>query len=61
MGIVLDLFVLAIVAFVAWRSAVRGFVRTVIELVGYFLAFYISIALSGPIATGIYDKFIDTP
>ncbi|HHW46424.1 MAG TPA: CvpA family protein [Clostridiales bacterium] len=60
MGIVLDLFVVAIVAFVAWRSAMRGFVRTVIELVGYFLAFYISVTLSSPIATGIYDKFIDT-
>lgn len=59
MGAVLDLIVIAIVAFVIWRSAKHGFVRTIIELIGYVLAFYIAVTFSGPLAESAYTHFVE--
>lgn len=58
MALIIDIAIILIIAFVIWRSAVRGFVRTVIEMVGYILAAVISISLSGTIAEAAYDNLL---
>lgn len=57
MGIILDLILVAIIVFFIWRSAKRGFVRVVVELVGYLLVLYIAFVCSAPLATVCYDTF----
>ena len=59
MGIILDLIVLAIIVIFAFLSAKKGFVRTLIELVGFFLAIFIASSISPAISNGVYDKFIE--
>lgn len=61
MSIILDLIVVLIIAFFVITSAKRGFVRTAIEIVGFFLAFYLSLSLSGIAANFIYDGFVKEP
>jgi len=61
MGILLDLIIVAIIAFFVYTSAKRGFVRTVIELVGFFLALHISMLLSTLSANFVYDSFVKQP
>ncbi len=56
--LLIDLAIVLIAVFIIWRSARRGFVRTVIELVGYILAAMISFSLAGIIAQSVYDKSI---
>ena len=56
---ILDLIVVAIIALFVYLSAKRGFVRTVIELVGYFLAIYLSFIISGAIADFTYNKVVE--
>lgn len=58
MGIVLDIIVLAIICITAFISAKKGFVATVIELVGLILAFYLAFTFSTVAANFTYDKFI---
>lgn len=58
MGIVLDVIVLAIIGITAVISAKKGFVATVVELVGLVLAFYLAFTLSSVAANFTYDKFI---
>lgn len=58
MALIIDMVIIAIVAFVVWRSAAHGFVRTVIEMVGYILAALLSITLSGIAADSIYTNAI---
>jgi len=55
---ILDLFIVSIVALYVYSSAKRGFVRTVVEFVGYFVAIFLSITLSGVVSVAIYDSFI---
>lgn len=59
MGIILDLIILAIIVIFAFLSAKKGFVRTLIELVGFFLAIFIASSISPAISNGVYDKFIE--
>ncbi len=59
MWIILDIIVVLIVALYVYISAKKGFVRTVIELVGFFLAVYISFTASGLIAEGIFASFLE--
>ena len=56
MASIIDMVIIAIVAFVVWRSAAHGFVRTVIEMVGYILAALLSITLSGIAADALIPK-----
>ncbi len=58
MGIILDLIVVAIVAVMVFISAKHGFVRTLIEVVGFIAALFIAFTFSTPIANGTYDKII---
>ena len=58
MSIILDLIIVAIVLFFVITSAKRGFVKTVLDVVAFFLALYISVSFSGVLAEGIYNIFI---
>ena len=55
---ILDLIVVSIIVFYVYLSAKRGFVRTVIELIGYFLAIFLATTLSSPVSNFVYDSFI---
>lgn len=59
MGIILDLIIVAIIAVTAIISAKQGFVKTVIEVVGFVLAIYLSFTLSTPVANFVYDKAVE--
>lgn len=59
MWIILDLIIVAIVALFVFLSAKRGFVRTIIEFVGYILAVYLAFTVGGIISTAIYDGAIE--
>lgn len=61
MGLILDLIVLAIIVLTVILSAKRGFVRTVIELVGFIAAVIISFTISTPLGNTTYDKIIEPP
>ena len=59
MSIILDLIALAIIVLTVLISAKRGFVRTLIELVGFIAAVFISFTISTPLANTTYDKIIE--
>ena len=59
MGIILDLIIIAIILVTAIISAKQGFVKTVIEVVGFLLAVYVSFAFSAPVADFAYDKLVE--
>lgn len=58
MGIVLDFIIVAVIGLFVYFSAKRGFIKTAIELVGFFLALYLSITLSGIISEQLYENFV---
>lgn len=55
MSWILDLIVVAVVVYYAYISARRGFVRTVIELVGFVLIFLIITKAGTPISEKLFD------
>lgn len=57
-GIILDVIIIAIIAICIFLSAKHGFVRTLIEVVGFFAAFFIAFTISSPLADVTYDKII---
>ncbi|MBE6760730.1 MAG: CvpA family protein [Ruminococcaceae bacterium] len=59
MWMILDLIILAIIGFFVFTSAKRGFVRTVLEVIGYFLAIYLAFTLGGLLADVIYNSLIE--
>ncbi len=58
MSLILDLIIIAIVVIFALISAKKGFVCTLIEVVGFVFAIYIALSFSTPIANTIYDKTV---
>ena len=58
MSILVDLTVLLIIGFVVWWSAKRGFVRTVLEVVGYVLAVAAALWLGGVLAGAVFDSML---
>lgn len=58
MGIIFDIVIIAIIIACAFAAAKQGFVKTVIELVGFFLAIYLSFVLSGVAADIGYNKIV---
>ena len=58
MGIVLDLIIVGIIVFSIFLSARHGFVRSLIEVVGFIAAFSIAFTISSPLAKVTYDKII---
>ncbi len=59
MSIILDLIVLAIVALFAFLSAKKGFVRTLIEIVGFVLVILFANSVSPMLSNATYDKLIE--
>ncbi len=61
MGYVLDLIVIAIIAVFALISAKRGFIRTIIEIVGFVLVILFANNVSPTVSDYTYDKLIEPP
>ena len=59
MSYIIDLFILLIIALCVCISAKKGFVKTIIGLVGFILATYLSFTLSSPLANITYDKIVE--
>ena len=59
MHLIIDLIILAIIILNIILSAKNGFVKTLIEVVGFVLAIIVSISLSTPIANFVYDKTVE--
>lgn len=59
MGILIDVIILAIIIFCVFLSAKKGFVRTAIEVAGFILAILISLAVSKPLSSFVYDKTVE--
>ena len=59
LGLLLDVMVIAIVAVTVYFSAKRGFVRTLIEVVGFVAAFLIAFTVSSPLANATYDRIVE--
>ncbi len=58
MGIAIDIILVLILIFFIWQSARRGFVRTIIDVLGYVLAMFVAFSLSGTVATLAYDNLV---
>lgn len=58
MNYLLDLIVVLIILVSAVLAAKKGFVRTLIELVGFLLAVVISVSLSSYIADAVYSDYV---
>lgn len=61
MAVLLDLILLALFIFIVFRSYRRGFVRTVVELVGYVLVCVLAFACTGPLSSWAFDTFMEEP
>ena len=59
MGIILDLIVLAIIGICIFLSARHGFVRTLIEIVGFLLVIFLANNVSPIISEYTYNKVIE--
>ena len=59
MGIILDVAVICIIAFYVFTSARRGFIRTLIETVGFVLIILLANSICTPLANSTYDKFLE--
>lgn len=57
-GIVLDILFLVVVLLAIRNCARRGFVRTVVELVGWLVLVYAAFKLATPLAQQLYDRFL---
>ncbi len=61
MSIVIDLILIAIILLFALISAKRGFVKVLVETVGFVAAIILAFTISTPLATTTYDKLIEPP
>lgn len=58
MSYVLDLIIVFIILLFVFLSAKKGFVRTLIEVIGFIAAIVIAFTFSSPVADAIYSKAI---
>lgn len=58
MSLLLDLLIVAVLVFGLLSGVRRGFVRTVIELIGYALILVLAFTAAGPVSEKVYDKFV---
>lgn len=61
MSIVIDLILVAIILLFALISAKRGFVKVLVETVGFVAAIIVAFTVSTPLAETTYDKLIEPP
>lgn len=59
MNFIIDLIIVLIIMLCVWISAKKGFVKTIVGLVGFILVTYLSFTLSSPLAGITYDKIIE--
>ncbi len=59
MSYILDGIVILIILFFIITSSKRGFVRTLIEVVGFVAALILAFTISSPLANATYDKMIE--
>lgn len=59
MSYLLDLIIVLIIAITVFLSAKKGFVRTLIEVVGLIAAIIVAFTFSTPVADSVYDKFVE--
>lgn len=60
MAYIFDLVLILILVITIWLGCRRGFIRTMIQLVGCLAAFVIALTLSGTVAEYTFDTFIST-
>lgn len=58
-GVILDCILVFVIIFFAIVSAKRGFLKTIIEIVGFFAAIWIAFSFSTPLANFTYETFIE--
>jgi len=61
MSVVIDLIIVGIVLLTVLISAKQGFVRVVVETVGFVAAVIVAFSFSAPLADVTYDKVIEPP
>lgn len=61
MNIVIDLILIGIILLCIYLSAKRGFVKVLIETVGFIAAIILAFTISSPLADITYDKIIEPP
>lgn len=61
MNIVIDLILIGIILLCIYLSAKRGFVKVLIETVGFVAAIILAFTISSPLADITYDKIIEPP
>ncbi len=59
MSYVLDGILILIIAVTVFLSARKGFIRTLIEAVGFVAAIVIALTISSPISNGIYNSMVE--
>ncbi|MBR6533063.1 MAG: CvpA family protein [Clostridia bacterium] len=59
MHFIIDLILIGIIAIIALVSAKKGFVRTVVEVVGFIAAVLIAFTVSKPLADVTYEKMVE--
>lgn len=61
MSFVIDLIIIGVILLTALISAKQGFVKIVIEVVGFVVAVLLAFSLSGPLADLTYQNIIEPP
>lgn len=61
MNFILDLIILGIIALCVIISAKRGFVKCLVETIGFVAAIVVAFTVSSPLADLTYDKLIEPP
>ena len=61
MWVVIDLILVAVILIFALISAKRGFVKVLVETVGFIAAVVVAFTISTPLAEVTYDKIIEPP
>lgn len=59
MSYILDLIIILIILFFIISSARRGFVRVLLEVIGFILAISLTLTISTPLSRVTYDKIIE--
>ena len=59
MSYILDAILVLIILITVFISAKKGFVRTLVEVVGFVAAIFIAFTFSSPIASGVYGKMVE--
>ena len=59
MPIILDLIIVLIICIFVFLSAKKGFVRTLIEVIGFVAAIVVALSISAPVASFCYDTAVE--